>query len=129
MRLTSRIQPRVRQRDVQVALVVSTLLRRPFVTAEQLAVVLQRTPTEAAEALETAYRCVTDGEPLITPHKDAGCSLSTPVVLSLMPDPIVPSCDDSESSGTWAPSRLTRPRSQIVGSRSTTGSLPGTTPH
>lgn len=71
MRLTSRIQPRVRQRDVQIALVVSTLLRRPFVTADQLAVVLQRTPTEAAEALETAYRCVIDGEPLISPHKDA----------------------------------------------------------
>ena len=71
MRLTSRIQPRVRQRDVQIALVVSTLLRRPFVTADQLAAVLQRTPTEAAEALEIAYRCVIDGEPLISPHKDA----------------------------------------------------------
>ncbi|HET7388717.1 MAG TPA: DUF5635 domain-containing protein [Nocardioidaceae bacterium] len=71
MRLTSRIQPVARQRDVQVALVVYTLLHRPFSTAEQMATVLQRTPSEAAEALETTYRCVIDGRPLIKPYKDA----------------------------------------------------------
>ena len=71
MRLTSRIQPVARQRDVQVALVVYTLLHRPFTTAEQMATVLQRTPSEAAEALETTYRCVIDGRPLIKPYKDA----------------------------------------------------------
>lgn len=70
MRLTSRIQPTARQRDVQVALVVYTLLHRPFATAEQMATVLQRTATEAAEALETAYRCVIDEHPLVTPYKD-----------------------------------------------------------
>lgn len=71
MRLTSHIQPVARQRDVQVALVVYTLLHRPFTTAEQMATVLQRTPSEAAEALETTYRCVIDGRPLIKPYKDA----------------------------------------------------------
>lgn len=71
MRLTSRTQPVARQRDVQVALVVFTLLHRPFTTAEQMATVLQRTPSEAAEALETTYRCVIDGRPLIKPYKDA----------------------------------------------------------
>lgn len=70
MRLTSRIQPTARQRDVQVALVVYTLVHRPFATAETMAPVLQRTVTEAAEALETTYRCVIDGRPLIAPYKD-----------------------------------------------------------
>lgn len=70
MRLTSRIKPVVRQRDVQ-ALVVYTLLHRPFVTAEQMATILQRTATEASEALEITSRCVVDGQPLTSPYKDA----------------------------------------------------------
>lgn len=70
LRLTLRIQPVARQRDVQVALVVYTLLHQPFVTARQMAAVLQRTLPEAQEALETTHRCVIDELPLITPHKD-----------------------------------------------------------
>lgn len=70
MRLTSRIQPVARQRDVQVALAVYTLLHHPFTTGDQMATVLQRTIVEAGEALETTYRCVVDGQPLITPYKD-----------------------------------------------------------
>ena len=70
MRLTSRIQPSVRQRDVQVALVVHTLLHHPFVTGKQMAVVLQRSLVEAVEALETTRQCVIDGQPLIVPYKD-----------------------------------------------------------
>jgi ATP-dependent DNA helicase RecG len=70
MRLTTRIQPKVRQRDVQVALVVYTLLHNPFTTAAKMATVLQRTAAEAAEALETAHQCVIDSKPLITPYKD-----------------------------------------------------------
>lgn len=69
MRLTSQIQPTVRQRDVQVALTIHTLLRHPFTTPVQMATVLQRTPAEAAEALETTHRCVVDGKPLIVPYK------------------------------------------------------------
>ena len=70
MRLTSRIQPAARQRDVQVALVVHRLLHHPFTTAEHIAHVLQRTPGEATEALEMAARCVIDEQPLIKPFKD-----------------------------------------------------------
>lgn len=71
MRLTSMIQPVPRQRDVQVALIVHTLLRTPFTTRQRMAIVLQRTEEEAAEALEIAYRCVVDGHSLITPLKSA----------------------------------------------------------
>lgn len=71
MRLTSRIQPKARQRDVQVAMVVYTLLHNPFTTPEQIARVLQRTPSEAAEALDIAARRVIDERPLITAYKDA----------------------------------------------------------
>ena len=71
MRLTSMIQPVARQRDVQVALIVHTLLRNPFTTVQRMAGVLQRTEDEAAEALEIAHRCVVDGNPLITPLKSA----------------------------------------------------------
>lgn len=70
MRLTSRIQPTARQRDVQVALVIYTLLHHPFTTATQIAGVLQRTVGEAAEALEITARCVVEEQPLLTPYKD-----------------------------------------------------------
>jgi ATP-dependent DNA helicase RecG len=70
MRLTSRIQPGARQRDVQVALIVFTLLHRPFTTPEHMAGVLQRTLGEAEEAIESAARCVIDEQPLIDPYKN-----------------------------------------------------------
>jgi len=70
MRLTWKIKPTIRQRDVQVALIVHTLLHQPFTDPESLAPVLQRTPSEAAEALETASHCVIDSAPLITAYKD-----------------------------------------------------------
>lgn len=70
MRLASQIQPSARRRDVQVALVIYTLLHRPFTTAALLAPVLQRTEREAAEALEVTARCVVDEQPLITAYKD-----------------------------------------------------------
>jgi ATP-dependent DNA helicase RecG len=71
MRLTSRIHPTARQRDVQVALTIFTLLRRPCTNAAQLADVLQRTEGEAAEALEVTARCVIDEQPLLTAYKDS----------------------------------------------------------
>lgn len=70
MRLTTRIQPAARQRDVQVALVIHTLLHTPFTDADRMARVLQRTSAEAAEALEATARCVFDARPIIEPHKD-----------------------------------------------------------
>lgn len=71
MRLTTRLQPSARQRDVQVAMVIHTLLHAPFTDADRMARVLQRTPSEAAEALETTARCVLNARPIIEPHKDA----------------------------------------------------------
>ncbi len=70
MRLTSRIQPVARQRDVQTALIVYTLLHQPYTTAEHMAHVLQRTRAEAEEALDSASRCVIDEQPLIGSYKD-----------------------------------------------------------
>lgn len=70
MRLTTRLQPAARQRDVQVALVVHALLHSPFTTAEEMASVLQRSTRESAEALEIAAKCVLDAQPIVEPHKD-----------------------------------------------------------
>lgn len=70
MRLTTRLQPSARQRDVQVAMVIHTLLHEPFTTSQEMARVLQRSVAEAAEALETTARCVLEAQPIIEPHKD-----------------------------------------------------------
>lgn len=70
MRLTSRLRPHARRRDVQVALVVHTLLHEPFATVKRMASVLQRTEREAVEALEIAARCVVDGAPVVERYKD-----------------------------------------------------------
>ncbi|MFD6306035.1 DUF5635 domain-containing protein [Streptomyces sp. NPDC060223] len=70
MNLVTRIQPTIRQRDVRVALIVYTLLREPFVTAERLTGILQRSADEAAEALETAAECLVGDAPLLTHYKD-----------------------------------------------------------
>lgn len=77
MRLTTRLQPAARQRDVQVALVVHELLHNPFTTADRMASLLQRSPQEATEALEIAAKCVLDAQPIIEPHKDVWVLSST----------------------------------------------------
>jgi ATP-dependent DNA helicase RecG len=70
MVLVGRIEPSVRRRDVRVALILDTLLHKPFVTPELMAEVLQRTPAEAAEALDVASECRVHGQPLVTRFKD-----------------------------------------------------------
>ncbi|MDN5857059.1 MAG: DUF5635 domain-containing protein, partial [Pseudonocardia sp.] len=70
MTLASRIEPAVRRRDVKVALIVDELLRHPFTTVDRMARVLQRTPLEAAEALDTAAECRVGRSPLIVRFKD-----------------------------------------------------------
>lgn len=70
MALAGRIEPAVRRRDVRVALIVDDLLRHPFATPERLAGVLQRTPQEAAEALDTAAECRVGTSPLLARFKD-----------------------------------------------------------
>lgn len=70
MALTTRIEPTVRRKDVRVALVVDTLLREPFTTPQRMALVLQRTPSEAEEALDTAAECRVYTRPLLARHKN-----------------------------------------------------------
>ncbi|MDQ4030889.1 MAG: DUF5635 domain-containing protein [Actinomycetota bacterium] len=70
MTLMGQIEPSVRRRDVRVALIVDTLLREPFVTATRMAGVLQRTPTDAADALDVAADCRLHSLPLIQRFKD-----------------------------------------------------------
>ncbi len=70
MALTTRIEPTVRRKDVRVALVVDTLLREPFTTPQRMALVLQRTPSEAQEALDTAAECRVYAQPLLARYKD-----------------------------------------------------------
>ena len=77
MRLTTRLQPAARQRDVQVALVVHELRHNPVTTADRMASLLQRSPQEATEALEIAAKCVLDAQPIIEPHKDVWVLSST----------------------------------------------------
>ncbi|WP_211435178.1 DUF5635 domain-containing protein [Blastococcus sp. DSM 46786] len=70
MRLVDEIEPRERQADVRVAMILHTLLHEPFITAQRGAEVLQRTVQEADEALRVAGSCVVDGNPLIEPYRD-----------------------------------------------------------
>ncbi|MEZ0492468.1 DUF5635 domain-containing protein [Kineococcus sp. TBRC 1896] len=68
--LMSAIRPSARRNDVKVALIVHTLLHRPFVDAQGLVPVLQRDAVYAAEAIEVAAAARVDGEPLVEPFKD-----------------------------------------------------------
>lgn len=70
MNLVSGIQPVVRQRDVRVALIVWTLLHEPFVVADDLTDVLQRSVPEVVEALDTAADCRIGDQPLLDRYKD-----------------------------------------------------------
>ncbi len=70
MKLMNTIEPTERQRDVQVAMIVHTLLHEPCVGRHSLSRVLQLPPDEAAEALETAARCVVESAAIIVPLKD-----------------------------------------------------------
>lgn len=88
MRLMGSIEPAVRRRDVQVALILHTLLHRPFVTAEDVAETLQVQADEATQALETASRCVIDGTSVIAAYKDVWvlAARAISVVLESAPD-------------------------------------------
>jgi ATP-dependent DNA helicase RecG len=70
MQLMGELEPTVRQRDVEVALIVHSLLHEPFLTPTGAASVLQRTTPEAREALETTAACVVRGEPIIVAYRD-----------------------------------------------------------
>lgn len=70
MRLLGGIEPKIRQRDVKIALIVWTLLHRPFVVATGLTAVLQRPVPEVVETLDTATECRIRDQPLVVQFKD-----------------------------------------------------------
>ena len=70
MDLVAAIRPAVRQNDVRVALVLHTLLQRPFVTANLLTELLQRPETECQEAIEATADCQIDTGQLLLKYKD-----------------------------------------------------------
>jgi ATP-dependent DNA helicase RecG len=70
MRLIGEIEPRIRQRDVAVALIVHTLLHEPFLTTAGAEAVLQRTAPEALAALEATAACVVHAEPVVVRYRD-----------------------------------------------------------
>lgn len=80
--VVSRIRPRVRQADVRVALILYTLLHRPFVTETALQPILQRSIDECADALAAAAECRVDGRPLIVGVKDMW--MLSPTVLEVV---------------------------------------------
>jgi len=69
--LLARVEPAPRGRDVRVAVLLDTLLRRPFVTLSTASQVLQTSQARANLALEAAAACTVDGEPLLSRHADA----------------------------------------------------------
>lgn len=82
MDLVAAIRPTMRQNDVRVALIVHTLLQRPFVTADLLTELLQRPEAESQEAIEAAADCQIDAGLLLFKYKDVW-TLSTEATAAL----------------------------------------------
>jgi ATP-dependent DNA helicase RecG len=71
MSLVQTVQPAWRRRDTRIAMILYTLLRDPFLTADGAARALQTDVGDAREALDGACATAVDGEPLVVPFKDA----------------------------------------------------------
>lgn len=69
--LVARVEPAPRRRDVNVAVLLDGLLRRPFLSLQHAARVLQTTSARAQIALETTESCSADGWPLVSRHLDS----------------------------------------------------------
>lgn len=69
--LLSRVEPSPRRRDVRVAVLLDSLLRRPFLTLVTAARVLQTSEPRAQLALEAAESCTAEGHQLLSRHRDA----------------------------------------------------------
>lgn len=82
MALAGRIEPAIRRRDVRVALLVDALLREPFITADRIAGLLQRTVSEAGEAIDATAECRVDSQPLLSRYKDVW--LLSPAAVSVV---------------------------------------------
>lgn len=64
------IRPEARQRDVRIVVLLDALLRRPFLTDQQAASVLQTDTLSARGALEAARQTTIGGEPIVRRLKD-----------------------------------------------------------
>lgn len=70
MGLFRRIRPEARQKDVRIVVVLDALLRRPFLTDEQAARVLQTDALSARSAFEAARQSTIGGAPMVRRMKD-----------------------------------------------------------
>lgn len=70
MSLVQAVQPAFRRRDPRIAVILNSLLRSPFLTAESAAHELQTDVSDAREALDTACTVTVNGDPLVAPFKD-----------------------------------------------------------
>lgn len=70
MAVVEAVRPEIRQRDVRIALMLFTLLHRPFLTTGDVAALLQDEDEEANAALTTAEQTSVGGRPLIRSYKD-----------------------------------------------------------
>ncbi len=70
-RLFAAIRPLPRQRDTRVAVIVDQLLRRPFVSVDDVASALQTDVAGAEAALRTAAQCRLGEHPLVERHGKA----------------------------------------------------------
>lgn len=70
VKLITAIRPQVRQRDVNIAVLVYHLLHKPFITRQQTADALQTNIEESDLALGAAEQTTVNGEPLVVKHAD-----------------------------------------------------------
>ena len=69
--LFASIRPLPRQRDMRVAVIVDLLLRRPFISVEDVMVALQTDADGAEAALRATVQCSVNGEALIERYAEA----------------------------------------------------------
>lgn len=82
MGIFASIVPEPRQRDVKIAIVLNQLLKRSFVTVDDIASALQCSLSEGDQALIAAQQTLALGEPLVEPYK-GGWLLSSKVCAAL----------------------------------------------
>ena len=70
VKLIQALRPTVRQRDINVAVIIYHLLHNAFITRQQAAQALQTDSSEADIALASAEQTTVNGEPLIVRHSD-----------------------------------------------------------
>ncbi len=123
MALAGGIEPAIRRRDVRVALVVDALLREPFITADRIAGLLQRTVSETGEAIDATAECRVDSQPLLSRYKDVW--RLSPAAVSVVEN-AAPATSAEREGSCRNDFRRSRSPSSAPGWRCTSGSPPGT---